>query len=278
MSPGASSQVDPPFRFVIQRALASAFVLALFAAGCEMRLPGGEAGGNGSGPGKRQQRLALSPDEELRVGQEAYRKELTKLRAQILPADNPDVIRTRQICSRIIRAVGIRPLQKEINLKVNGYSFEWEVNVVRDKQINAYCLPGGKIVVFTGIIQFAENDDQLAAVIAHEISHALAHHASERVALEQSRGGSGLGGLKNDRSQESEADHIGTFLMTFAGYDPNAAVHLWEKMEKSNRGGFRPEILSDHPSDARRARDIQGWVPKALAAKKAFDEGRVVKD
>ncbi len=234
-------------------------------------------GDRGEGPGKRSQVLALTPEEELDAGRQAYRQTLDEMRSRVLPDSSPEVIKARKICSKIVHASEIKPLQQEINLKLKQYRFEWEVNVVRDEQINAFCLPGGKIVVFTGIMRFAENEDQLAAVLAHEISHALAHHASERVAREQSRGGSGLGGLRNDRMQEAEADHIGLFLMTFAGYNPDAAVHFWERMQNGNHGLKPPEILSDHPSDAHRVNNMREWAPKAKAAKKAFDEGRVVR-
>src|SRR5262249_18314926 len=143
-------------------------------------------------------------------------------------------------------------------------------------QINAFCLPAGKIIVFTGILPVAESDDQLATVLSHEIAHALAHHASERVAREQSGVARLLARRAYDRAQESEADHIGLFLMTFADYDPNEAVVFWERMQTVHGPGGRiPEFLSDHPSDIRRIRDLQAWVPMALGGKRAFDEGRI---
>ena len=119
---------------------------------------------------------------------------------------------------------------REINLHVTDYQFEWEYTVIQSDQINAFCLPGGKICVFTGLLRIVENDDQLAAVLAHEVSHALAHHQSERIARERMVG-SGILALHYDREQESEADHIGVFLMTFAGYNPRQAVVFWRKME-----------------------------------------------
>jgi predicted Zn-dependent protease len=124
----------------------------------------------------------------------------------------------------------------------------------------------------------AQNDDQLATVISHEISHALAHHSSERVARQEMNQG-GPGGIWSkafDREQEAEADHIGLFLMTFAGYDPEQAVRFWKQMQQATGGQKRtPEILSDHPSDAHRIQSMEGWVPKAKAARRAFDEGRI---
>jgi predicted Zn-dependent protease len=221
--------------------------------------------------------LALTPEQELELGQQAYREVMQEYAGRILPSDSQPVRRVRRVCARIIRAANIRPLQREINLHVNHDRFAWEANVVKERQINAFCLPGGKIVVFTGILQFTRgDDDELAAVLAHEIGHALAHHASERLATER-RGGALniLRKMSFQRAQESEADHIGVFLMTFAGYHPKAAVQFWVRMAKMSRSR-RPEIFSDHPSDAHRARDLQKWANDALRAKQAYDAGNVV--
>ena len=123
--------------------------------------------------------------------------------------------------------------------------------------------------------------DELAAVLSHEVAHALAHHSSERLARERKAGRSFLSAFQDlayNRAQESEADKIGVFLMTFAGYDPRAAVHFWEKMQRAKSGGGLPEILSTHPRSEKRAAELRKWVPRALAAKKAFDAGNVVRD
>ena len=120
--------------------------------------------------------------------------------------------------------------------------------------------------------------DHYTTVLSHESAHALAHHSSERVARKQMNQG-GLGGIWSkayDREEEAEADHIGLFLMTFAGYDPEEAILFWERMQRATSDQARlPEILSDHPSDAHRIQNMKGWVPKAKAAKRAFDEGRI---
>ena len=195
----------------------------------------------------------------------------------MVPADRPECQRVREVAQRIIHAAGIEPLQREINLR-KGYRFEWEVNVLDKKEVNAFCLPGGKIAVFQGLLPVAQNDAQLATVIAHEIGHALAHHSSERLARKEMNQ-KGLGVIWSkayDRKEEAEADHIGLFLMTFAGYDPEEAVRFWERMQQAAGGQQHlPEILSDHPSDAHRIQSMKAWVPKAKAAKKAFDEGRI---
>jgi predicted Zn-dependent protease len=207
-------------------------VLLVFAAGCDIAPPDE---GPGEGPGHRAQQLGLRPDQELELGKEAYRDILSESRNRILPADDPQVRRVRTIGSRIIRAAGIEPLQREINLSVRGYRFEWEANVIEEDKINAFCLPGGKIVVYTGILPVAQNDDQLATVISHEIAHALAHHSNERVTRSQSGHVNFLVSKAYDRRQESEADHIGVFLMTFAGYDPQEAVRFWVRMSRPTK-------------------------------------------
>lgn len=200
--------------------------LVFFSQGCT-------DGSQGTGPGHRDQPLALTPAQEAEIGREAYQKIIGS--AEIV-TEGPQVERVERVSRRIIEATAIEPLRREINLRVSGYSFEWEYKVVRDQQINAFCLPGGKIGVLTGLLKIVENDDQLAAVIAHEVAHALAHHASERVARERVVG-RGLLSLSYDREQELEADHIGIFLMTFAGYDPREAVEFWTGMRKALRRG-----------------------------------------
>ena len=245
--------------------------LPLLPAGCTPPPPQGE------GPGHRAQELALSPEQELELGRKAYREVLEESRA--LPRNSKEVRRVTQVGERIADTVKIEPLMREINLHVQDYRFEWEFNVLEERHVNAFCLPGGKVAVFTGLLHVVQNDDQLAAVLGHEVAHALAHHASERLARQEREGGGLLAALRErkfDREQESEADHIGVFLMTFAGYDPREAVAFWQRMKRlSEQQGKVPEILSDHPSDEHRIRQLEEWVPKAEAAKKAYDEGRV---
>jgi metalloendopeptidase OMA1, mitochondrial len=231
----------------------------------------------GEGPGHRPQTLALDSQQELELGRKAYKQMLANPReyGRVLPADSPESRRVRGIARRIVQAAGIEPLQREINLR-RGYQFEWEVNVLDKEQINAFCLPGGKMGVFKGILRVAQNDDQVATVLSHEISHALAHHTSERLTRNQlNHGALGVIWSKSfDRKEESEADHIGLFLMTFAGYDPAEAVRFWEQMQRAG-GQQLPEILSDHPSGAHRIQNMRQWVPRAKDAKRAFDEGRI---
>ncbi len=249
-------------------------LVAVGLAGCEVGVPPPP---QGQGPGHRQQRLALSPQQELQLGRQAYREILENPDSgRVLPADSPQTQRARHVARRIIQAASIEPLLREINLPPHA-SYEWEVNVLDNRQVNAFCLPGGKIGVFTGLLHVVQNDDQLATVLSHEIAHALAHHTSERLAHHEFNAGVGgaIWGKAFERHEESEADHIGLFLMTFAGYDPEQAVQFWERMEALTGRQRMPEILSDHPSDARRIADIKAWVPRARAAKQAYDEGRI---
>jgi predicted Zn-dependent protease len=218
----------------------------------------------------------LTPEQELALGERAYREILSKF---VVAKSGPDVERVRRVGKKIAQAAEIEPLQREINLRVRGFKFQWEFNVLRDKQINAFCLPGGKVAVFTGLLPVAANDAQLATVMAHEVAHALAHHTSERLARHKEGGGflDLLVGKAHDREQESEADHVGIFLMTFAGYDPEQAVVFWERMRTATSSSSRPpEILSDHPSDSKRIAHMGSWIAPAKAAKRAFDEGRIL--
>jgi predicted Zn-dependent protease len=245
--------------------------LLLPLAGCGGGQPQGE------GPGHRPQELALTPEQELELGRKAYQEVLDE--SKVLPRNSPQTQRVRRVGERIAETVTIEPLMSEIHLHVKEYRFEWEFNTLEDRQVNAFCLPGGKVAVFTGLLHVAEDDDQLAAVLGHEIAHALAHHSNERLARQMREGGGLMAALRDrayDRQQESEADHIGVFLMTFAGYKPEAAVTFWKHMKRlSDQRGSVPEILSDHPSDEHRIKQLEEWVPKAAAAKKAYDEGRV---
>jgi predicted Zn-dependent protease len=156
---------------------------------------------------------------------------------------------------------------------------------------NAYCLPGGKIVVYSGILPVTKNDAGFATVLGHEVAHATAEHVAERierahlteVAAAIIAGGVaftpaqyvrivallGVGTtLPFSRSQESEADHIGLVYMGRAGYDPRQAVAFWKRMLRASKGKEPPEFLSDHPSDAHRVQRVEGWLPEAEQAYK----------
>ncbi len=181
----------------------------------------------------------------------------------------------------------------EAYLNANGMSdqvknFAWEFNLVKDSQLNAFCMPGGKIVVYEGIMNIIASDDELAVVMGHEVAHAVAKHSNERLSQQKALeyGGAILGAVIQGQSQqtqnlaaqvfglganygvmlpfsrkhETEADNIGLVLMTMAGYNPDCAMTFWQKMS-SNNGNNKLEFLSTHPSDATRIANLQKQIP-----------------
>jgi predicted Zn-dependent protease len=181
---------------------------------------------------------------------------------------------------------------KDIGLEGHLADYRWEFNLVEDPQVNAWCMPGGKVVVYTGILPVARDDAGLAVVLGHEIAHAIAEHGNERMSqgLIAQMGGValstamatksketqqlwmsvyGVGAqygaiLPYGRLQESEADQLGLVFMTMAGYDPNEAVSFWERMAAQKGGQAPPEFLSTHPADATRIAKIKKEIPGVL--------------
>jgi predicted Zn-dependent protease len=175
--------------------------------------------------------------------------------------------------------------------------YAWEYHLVKDDQVNAWCMPGGKIVVYTGILPVTKDETGLAVVLGHEVSHALLNHGQQRMSADvlSQLGASGLslvtggaspetqalamtaygagsqlfGTLPFSRKHESEADHYGLLLMAIAGYNPEAAVPFWERMAAMGGGGT-PEFLSTHPSDATRINQLRDWVPEAKSKAAGF--------
>lgn len=173
-------------------------------------------------------------------------------------------------------------------------NYNWEFALLQSNELNAWCMPGGKVAVYTGILPVTKDDNGLAVVMGHEVSHALAGHGNERIsqAMMAQYGGAILGGaisnaqwasvfqkvypigsqvalLKYGRGQESEADEMGLYLMSMAGYDPRAAIPFWNRMEAASSGARQPEFLSTHPSPDTRISDINKDLPKALEYYKA---------
>lgn len=194
---------------------------------------------------------------------------------------NPDpaqTARVRRIASRLIPQTAV--------FRPDALKWDWQVNVIRSNEVNAWCMPGGKIAIYTGIItQLNLNDDEIAAIMGHEIAHALREHAREQ-ASEQSLAqigalgavlaGAGqntvnmagqlyqLGiGLPHSRTHETEADRIGVELAARAGYDPRAAIGMWQKMAQLG-GSKPPEFLSTHPSASTRIADLQVYAAKVM--------------
>jgi predicted Zn-dependent protease len=208
-----------------------------------------------------------------------YNGELARARAAgTLNVDSAQTVRVRKIAARLINQTGsFRPDAKD---------WPWAINVETSKEINAYCMPGGRIMVYTGLIDKLNlTDAELATVMAHEISHALREHSREQASrqMNEQYGLSalsvltGLNGaadlasvladvtfnLPHSRVQESEADEIGLELMARAGYDPNAAISLWKKMMATGQGGSS-SFLSTHPSSTTRTADLTALLPKVM--------------
>ncbi|WMI67168.1 M48 family metallopeptidase [Mangrovimonas sp. YM274] len=186
-------------------------------------------------------------------------------------------------------------------LDANGYEgylkdYKWEYNLIKDEQKNAWCMPGGKIVFYTGILPIADGEAGVATIMGHEVSHALANHGQQRMSAAYVQQGIALAGnmaINNDsdrdafnsyygvgsnvlgmlpfsRSHESEADKIGLTLMAIAGYDPSEAVDLWQRMAAESGGQAPPELLSTHPSNQTRINNLKALVPTARAEAKKF--------
>jgi predicted Zn-dependent protease len=196
----------------------------------------------------------------------------------------------RSVGSRIAKAT--EELLRERRLESEIKQYKWEFNLIEDdKTVNAWCMPGGKVAVYTGLLPVAQNETGLAVVMGHEIAHAIAKHGNERVSqgLLQQMGGMalsvalstnpsatnqifmtayGIGTtvgimLPYSRTHESEADRIGLILMAKAGYDPREAIPFWQRMNEKG-GGRAPEFLSTHPAPETRIKDIKSHIPEAM--------------
>jgi predicted Zn-dependent protease len=225
----------------------------------------------------RKRLVLVSEAAELELGMNTYRDIMQEA---TLSRDARAVQRIRTMGTRIA--------------KVTGKSdYEWEFNLIEaDTVYNAFCLPGGKVAVYTGILELASDDDEVATVMAHEIAHAIARHGAERMTqmlivqlgaialdeaiknkseetIELAKIAYGAGAtlayiLPYSRTHESEADYLGLIYMAKAGYDPQAAMRFWRKMQRKAGGMEPPEFLSTHPSSGSRIADLEKWMPEAL--------------
>ncbi len=254
-------------------------VLALLAAsGCASV----QTTGSGTVGVDRKQFIAASvPAEQLQqAANQQYSELMAKARAAgALDADAAQVQRVRTITNRLITQVGaFRP---------DASSWPWEIHVISADEVNAWCMPGGKMAVYTGLInRIKPTDDELAAVLGHEMAHALREHSREQISQQMAtqvglsiltavtgvQGVNDLGSaltnvmftLPNSRTHESEADLIGVELAARAGYDPRAAVTLWQKMAALGGGSAPAEFLSTHPSPATRSAELQRNAEKVM--------------
>jgi predicted Zn-dependent protease len=219
------------------------------------------------------------------------------LKSNTLSTNQAQVQLVRTTGNRIKSAVETYMTRNGYGERLGGYA--WEFNLVESKDVNAWCMPGGKVVVYSGILPLTRDETGLAVVMGHEIAHAIAEHGGERMSqqLLTQFGGAALSEvLKNkpqetqnlwlgvfgagaqlgvllpySRTHESEADHLGLIFMAMAGYDPSAAVQFWERMAAGKGGQSPPEFLSTHPSDATRIAQIKAHLPEAM---KSYAPGR----
>lgn len=236
-------------------------------------------------PVTNRKQLNLLPEDQLIVMSDSAYKQFLDTN-KVLKDNDPRVIRVRRVGDKIKTVVEKYLTDHNMADRIAG--FKWEFNVVEDKTVNAWCMPGGKVVFYTGILPLCSNDTLLSVVMGHEISHAIARHGNERMSQQMAfyglgqtlsvmtgadatKGGqifmqaygiaSALGSLKYSRQHETEADKLGLIFMYMAGYNPERAVDFWEKMAEASDGSI-PEIFSTHPSDENRIADIKAFLPE----------------
>ncbi len=214
-------------------------------------------------------------------------------------AVSKDAEMVKRVGSRISNAI-----TKYYNAQGKGdviKGYQWEFNLVDSKEVNAWCMPGGKVVVYSGLFPVTQNEAALAIVMGHEIAHAIAQHGNERMSQQLIAQGIGVAGgvltsgnakvsnifntvyapsaqvgvlLPNSRKQELEADHFGLIFAALAGYNPNEAVPFWERMAHAGSGANTPEFLSTHPSDQTRIEKVKEYAKEAMQYYKPMNQGK----
>jgi predicted Zn-dependent protease len=240
----------------------------------------------------RKRTLMVSDEQVLSLSNQQYQQYMQSAKPSTNAANTAMVKRVGQnLANAVVAYLNANGLGSEVS------QYKWEFNLVQDQQVNAFCMPGGKIVVYEGLLPVTRDETSLAIVLGHEIAHAVAKHSAEQMstAIKQQYGAQALGVLmagagassglqqvagtvfglgaqgasaKYSRDHESEADHLGIIFAAMAGYDPEAAVSFWQRMSQATGGGST-SWLSTHPSDATRIKQIQGWLPEARKYYKA---------
>ena len=251
------------------------FVSALALGGCQTTTSGGSVGA------ERKQLMLVSSQELDQMAAQSY----NKLKAD---ATAKGTLNTDRAMQQRVRAIAARIEPQTRVFRDDAPGWKWEVNVINSNELNAYCMPGGKIMFYSGLIrQLNLSDDEIAVVMGHEIAHALREHSREQVSqaiaaqtaigvgaalLGLGQGSADMAGVayqsliatRFSRTDENEADRIGLELTARAGYDPRAGVSLWQKMTKASSGGRPPEFLSSHPTDSSRVQQIEALLPTVM--------------
>jgi predicted Zn-dependent protease len=268
----AASPADAVLRLLAAALLAFA---AMALAGCSSTTTGGTVGA------ERRQLLLISSAQLEQMAAQSY----SKLQSD---ASKKGALNTDPALTQRVRAIASRIEPHTAVFRRDAPGWKWEVSVINSKELNAFCMPGGKIAFYSGLItELNLSDPEIAIVMGHEISHALREHSREQVsqavaaqtAIEVGSVLLGLGGgssslastayqalvaTKFSRVDENEADRMGLELSARAGYDPRAGISLWQKMIKSNQGGRPPEFLSTHPAESNRIQQIESLLPTVM--------------
>jgi predicted Zn-dependent protease len=265
-------------------AAASLTTAMLQLSGCASTTEGGAVGA------ERRQLLLISSEKLDQMAAQSY----AKLRND---AVSKGALNTDPALTQRVRTIAARIVPQTAIFRRDAPAWKWEVNVISSNELNAFCMPGGKIAFYSGLItRLKLSDDEIAVVMGHEISHALREHSREQVSQAMAAQTAigigtallGLGGGTSDlanmayealiatkfsRVDETEADRIGLELTARAGYDPRAGVSLWQKMLKANQGGQRLEFLSTHPAEATRVQEIESLLPTVMPLYEAARRG-----
>ena len=248
----------------------------------------------------RKQLMLVSPTEMMTMSFTQYKQFLDT--SKVVPMSATEGAMVNRVGTRIQKGVEAYLTQQNQMNVVDG--FKWEYHLVQNKQVNAWCMPGGKVVVYSGILPITQTEEGLAVVLGHEISHAIAQHGAERMsesllaqgvmaAGETAIGvysknpqavgqlfnlavgaGATLGLLAHSRNQESEADHLGLIFMSMAGYNPQHAIAFWNRMTNGKTQQSKVEAwLSDHPTDQKRIEDLTRELPEAMQYYQTYGQG-----